>query len=191
MPSKLDTKKNLFFKNLEKYTGKIPSKAEGLHWHWQTQPYRCHNRFCTKLTEKIHQDLEVEDDGDAEIAVLPLRAYRRMFISKLTIQGLPKPDALQSTKNIILESHADGILPVHGTLILKVTHYKTDKLKPIRFYADDTKNKIIYHVASTQLGLLKVLWHNRATWCRHLNAVRNTPCKKKTHPKEQQFALYA
>ena len=37
----------------------------------------------------------------------------------------------------------------------------------------DTKNEvIILHVASNQLGLLKVLCHNRATQHRQLDAVR-------------------
>ena len=46
----------------------------------------------------------------------------------------------------------DGILPVLGTVIFKVAHYKTGKVMPIRFFMVDTKNEIIISYAvNTQL----------------------------------------
>ena len=84
-----------------------------------------------------------------------------------------KPNTLQSARHIILESWTDCILPVHGTCILQETHYTTGKLMPIRFSIVDTKNEVIIsHVSSTQPGLLKVLFHNRAAQHRHLDAIR-------------------
>ena len=47
---------------------------------------------------------------------------------------------------------------------------------PIRFFVVDANNVIIiFHITSTHLGLLKVLYHNRATQHRHLD-----PTKKHT-----------
>ena len=76
----------------------------------------------------------------------------------LTNDGLPKPNAPQLAKHI-LESYAQGILPVQGAVIPKVAHFKTGKLMPISFLIVNTKNKFIWHSASTQLELLKVLCH--------------------------------
>ena len=85
-----------------------------------------------------------------------------MFPGNLTDDGLPKPNVFESARNIILESYMDGILPVHGTVILKTAYCRTGKLMPIRFFMVETKNEIIIsHATGTQLGLLKVLCHNR------------------------------
>ena len=64
-------------------------------------------------------------------------------------------------------------LPTIWTIILKVAYYKNGKLMPIRFFTVDTKNEIvIYHLTSTQLGLQKVLCHNRAKQQRYLHTIR-------------------
>ena len=79
-------------------------------------------------------------------------------------------------------------IPTHGTVILTEAHYK---LMPIRFFLVATKNDIIISdVASTERGLHKVLCHNRATQCKHLDAIKNMPCKMKTHLQQQWFAPY-
>ena len=50
---------------------------------------------------------------------------------------------------IILESVTDGTLPVHGTVILKVAHYRTGKLMAIQFFMIYTKYEImISHAAA-------------------------------------------
>ena len=54
---------------------------------------------------------------------------------------------------------------------------KTGKLKPIRFFIIDTKNEITAHVASTQLGLLKMLCHTSTTQHRCLDAIKKHATK--------------
>ena len=55
-------------------------------------------------------------------------------------------NAIKSARHGILESYTFGILPVYGTVILKVAHYWTYKIMPIRFFMVDTKNEgIIPH----------------------------------------------
>ena len=54
-----------------------------------------------------------------------------MFLNYLTTDGLPKPDALQSVTHIILDSYTDNVL-LFLAVILKVAHYRTGKLMPIR-----------------------------------------------------------
>ena len=80
--------------------------------------------FPIELSGKNNPDLlEVNGSGSVEnFILLPQRAYRRMFPNNLTTDGLLKPDAFQSASHIILDSFTDGILPVHGTVILKVAH---------------------------------------------------------------------
>ena len=58
--------------------------------------------------------------------------------TEVITEGLPKPNALHLANHIILESSTDGILPVHGTIMLEGEHYKTGKLMPIRFFIVDT-----------------------------------------------------
>ena len=53
------------------------------------------------------------------------------------------------------------VLPVHYTLIIKATLYRTEKLMPIPFFIVDVKYEVmISHAASTQWSLLKVLCNN-------------------------------
>ena len=85
-----------------------------------------------KLPGKIYRDLlKVKVNGTAESYMLPLRTYKRMFPNNLTIDGLPRPDALLSATHIILDFYTDGIFPVFGILILKVACHRTGKLMPI------------------------------------------------------------
>ena len=130
-----------------------------------------------KFLGKSHWDLlEVKVSGGSRSCVLSLRGYKKIFPNSFTTNGLAKPSVLQSENHFILESYRDGILLVHGTVILKVAHYKTGKLMPIRFFVVDTKKEtIISHVASTQLGFLKVLCHNRATQNRQLHSIKTHP----------------
>ena len=72
--------------------------------------------------------------------------YRQMFLGNLPNDCFLKPNAIQTAKLIILKSHADGILPVHGPGILKIAHYRTGKLMPIRVLIVDTKNETSYHM---------------------------------------------
>ena len=121
-----------------------------------------------KLPGKGHQDLlEVKVESGAESCLLLLTAFRRMFPGNLTTDGLPKPKAFQSTRHTILESYAESIPPLHDIVILKVAHYMISKLLLMRIPLVDIKKEvIILHTANTQLGLLKVLCHNRAAQCR-------------------------
>ena len=145
-----------------------------------------------KLPGNCHQDLlEVKLDGHTESCILPLMEYRRMFPNNLTTDGLLKPIIIQSVNHIILVSYTNGILPVHGTVILKITHHKTGKFMLIRLFVMDIKNEIVIsHGASTQLRLLKMLGHNRAIQCTHLDAIQNPPFNLKAHLQQQQFTLY-
>ena len=102
--------------------------------------------------------LEVKVNSGTENCMLPLIAYRMMFPNNLIAGGLPKPDTLQSVTHIILDSYTDSILPVFGTVILKVAHYWTGTLMPVHFFVVDIKNKIIIsHAVRTQLGLLSIM----------------------------------
>ena len=83
-----------------------------------------------KLPRKNHRYLlEVKVNSSAEICVLPLRAYMRMFPNNLTTDGPP-----------ILEYDTDSILLVPGTVTLKLAHYRTCKLMPFGFFILETKN---------------------------------------------------
>ena len=95
--------------------------------------------------------------GGVQSCVVLLKAYRRMFPSNLITNGLPKPDALQSANHVIIESHTDGTLQAHWTVILKVAYYKTGRLRPIMFFIIDTKiGVIISHMPIIHLRLLSV-----------------------------------
>ena len=106
--------------------------------------------------------------------------------------SFPKTDykTLQSARHIILESSQDSILSVHGAVILKVAHYRTGKLMPMRFFIVDSKHEVmILHAGSTQLGLLDILYHNRIVQYRHLDAItkhtfqpENTSTTATIHP---------
>ena len=104
-----------------------------------------------------------------------------MFPNNLTTDGLLKHDALQSAGQIILESSTDTVLPAYGKVFLKVEFYKTGKFTLVIFFTVDTKNEVIIsHKASCKLGLLKVLYHNKATQHRQLKSVRiQTPQQEK------------
>ena len=139
-----------------------------------------------------HWDLlEVEVDGSAENCILPLRAYKRVFAYNLTKDFLPKPNTLQSASHVILKSYTDGILPIHGTFIIKVAQYWTRKLMPIRFFIVDIRNEVIIsHEASTQWGIINTLCHNRTAKHLHLDTIRNTLLNFRTHPQHQPFTPY-
>ena len=121
---------------------KFPSKAKSLHGK------HSHTEVITDLQimvpGKSHRDiLEVKVNGGTKSCVPPLRADRSMFPNNLTADRLPKPDALLSDTHIILESYTYGILPVFGTIILKVEHFRTGKHMLITLFVVDTKNEII------------------------------------------------
>ena len=87
--------------------------------------------------------------------------------------SLPKPNALQPEKHITYHLRVLCFLQVHSTVVLKVAHYRTGKLMPIRFFIVDTKNEVIIScAASTEQCVLKVLCHSRASLHRYLDAVR-------------------
>ena len=95
--------------------------------------------------------LEVKLDGGAETYIAALWACRRRFPASSTTDSLPKTNVLQPAKPIILEPYTDGILPVHGTIIIHIAHYKTSKIMPIRFFMVYSKHKVmISHIASQQ-----------------------------------------
>ena len=76
-----------------------------------------------------------------------------MFPGNLTNNGLPKCCVLQSAKTYLKESYTDDILPVHGTVIHEVAHYRTSMLMSMRFFLVATKYEVIIsHAARTQEG---------------------------------------
>ena len=113
---------------------------EGLR-HWDYFPFAADKHGHTDVTDlhillpgkSYHDLLEAKADGAAESYILPLRAYRRMIPGNCTKEDVPKPNALQSAKHIILGSYTDSILPVYGRVILKVAHYMTGKCYIIFF----------------------------------------------------------
>ena len=83
--------------------------------------------LCIKLPGKGERYLlEVKINSGAEICVLPLRAHRRMFPNNIPADRLPKlmPSSQWPTSYY---SPTFGIIPVFGTVILKVAQYRTDK----------------------------------------------------------------
>ena len=105
-----------------------------------------------------HFDLpKVKVDGSAESCNMSLIA-QRMLPGNLTSGGLLKTNAQHSARHIILESYIDDILPVHNTVVLKIAHYMTGRLMPIKIFRVDTKYEVIIsHTTSIQLGLLNIV----------------------------------
>ena len=96
-----------------------------------------------------------------------------MFPGNHTNKGFSKPYLFQSAKQIILKFYTGGILLVHSTVFLKVAHHKTGELMPKRFIIVDTRNAVIMSdVTCIQLGILKVLCHNRTVQYKDLDAFR-------------------
>ena len=65
---------------------------------------------------------------------------------------LPMSNALKSANQEVLESCTDKILPVHGTEVIQVAHYKTQMTLPVHLFIVNTNNVIIVsHAANTQI----------------------------------------
>ena len=80
-----------------------------------------------KLPEKSHQDLlDIKGISGTESCVFSLKACKRMFLSNLTVNRLPKHSIFESATCIIFKTYTDAIqyIPFHGiVVILKVVHY--------------------------------------------------------------------
>ena len=187
--SKTYAKGNLPSKHSNHSKEFVVQKASEIHWK---TPLKCWRSTLTpaKLDTQSHNrplyEVSREEPSRSPWGKSLIVHNRRMFHKYHTTNGLPKPSILQSANHILLVSYTDGVLPVHTFL-----NGHIGKLMPIWFFIVNTTNAtIICHVTNTQLGLLKVLCLNRATHCRHLDAIKNTTCYQIMHPQQQQFTLW-
>ena len=108
-----------------------------------------------------------------------------MFLENINNNGLPKPCGLASANFVVLESSTDGVLLVHGTVLIKVAHYKSQKFMPFCFFIVVTLNKIIItQVSITQLESLMPQQSKTIPKIRLLKTTI-TPTKHLLHPGQQ------
>ena len=106
--------------------------------------------------------MEVKVDPGAQPSFIPLHKFKTLF-PHLCRDGLPKEGLLDNTQNEF-QSYNGGDMTCYGHLLIDVKDKVTKKYHPIRFYVmnTDVPRILISHAASYWLGLVKVLYDNKA-----------------------------
>ena len=106
--------------------------------------------------------MEVKVDPGAQPSSIPLHKFKTLF-PHLCRDGLPKEGLLDNTQNKF-QSYNGEDMTCYGHFLIDVKDKVTKKYHPIRFYVMDTDMPriLISHAASYWLGLVKVLYDNKA-----------------------------
>ena len=106
--------------------------------------------------------MEVKVDPGVQPSYIPLHKFKTLF-PHLCRDGLPKEGLLDNTQNEF-QSYNGGDMTCYGHLLIDVKDKVTKKYHPIRFYVMNTvmPRILISHAASYWLGLVRVLYDNKA-----------------------------
>ena len=106
--------------------------------------------------------MEVKVDPGAQPSCIPLHKFQTLF-PHLCRDGLPRPGLLDNTQSEF-QSYNGADMTCYGYLLIDVKDKVTKKYHPIRFYVmnTDVPRILISHAASYWLGLVKVLFDNKA-----------------------------
>ena len=103
------------------------------------------------------QQMTVKIDPGAQVNIIPLIWYWKIFPHKISETGLPKPSTLSPTSNTWI-SHYGSTKPFLGHFIANVQHATLPRLYPTQFYnfEDDTFPHILLSYATLErLGTLE------------------------------------
>ena len=119
----------------------------------------------TDITCKFKDKLiamEVKVDPGSETNCIPLSHFRCLFPQLCSKDGSPKENALEPTL-AQFEAYDGGIMTSHGWIILPTRDIR-DKFHPVRYYVVTREEAriLISHATATWLGLMKVLYPNKA-----------------------------
>ena len=113
---------------------------------------------------QVVDNLQVKINDGAEANLLPLHSFRSMFQHALDGDGYPLEGFLKCSMKR-LECYNDGKLVNHGSITLKLKHYRNDSFQDHQFFVVETpthREIIIGLLASVRLGLVKVMCKNIA-----------------------------
>ena len=107
--------------------------------------------------------MEVKVDPGSETNCIPLSHFRRLFPQLCSKDGSPKENALEPTL-AQFEAYDGGIMTSHGWIILLTRDIRDNKFHPVRYYVVTREEAriLISHATATWLGLVKVLYPNKA-----------------------------
>ena len=122
-------------------------------------------RLSIKLPHRrVVDNVHIKVNDGAEANILPLRSFRSMFPHALDGDGYLLEGFLRGSRTM-LECYNDGKLVNHGSITLKLQHYKNNSFQDHKFFVVETptcKEIIVGHPASVRLDLIKVMCKNIA-----------------------------
>ena len=107
--------------------------------------------------------MEVKVDPGSETNCIPLSHFRHLFPQLCSKDGSPKENALEPTL-AQFEAYDGGIMTSHGWIILPTQDIRDNKFHPVRYcvVTREEARILISHATVTWLGLVKVLFPNKA-----------------------------
>ena len=146
-------------------TSSTDTSAEGkLHTDVTSDGHTSFHTTLQMVTKQGSKPLPVKVDPSADVNIIPLTKYRKLFPAHLTKTGNLKQKALHPTRHM-WTAHDETPQQFLGYFIADIHHKTMPEVLPIRFYVfkDTTNPKILLsYAASERLGIVKFQIPNEA-----------------------------